>query len=176
MRAMHLRRTLALLSGALLLTAPLSACGFDKATDRVNNIAAGVTDRDASLDVLNAVIVSAEEGSGTFIATFVNNDTEEEATVEALEGSESARVADFSPITVDPGGLLNLAAEEEEGVAVEGEVAAGAVVPMRVQLSGGELIELDVPVVPACGEFEGLDGTATSADEELCEIEPVEAH
>jgi hypothetical protein len=167
---MHMRRSLALLSGAILLTAPLSSCGFDDATNRVNTITAGASDRDTTVDVLNAVVVSAQEGSGTFIATFVNNDTEEDATVEAIE-SEAAQV-DFTPIQIDPGGLYNLAREEDANVTVEGELGAGATVPLRIQLSGGQVVELDAPVVPSCDEWEGLDVTSSGASsEEQCEIE-----
>ncbi|QZY28735.1 hypothetical protein [Nocardioides coralli] len=170
---MHMRRSLALVSGALLLATPLTSCGFDLATDRVNTITAGTSDRDASVDVLNAVVVSDHEGSGTFIATFVNNDTESDATIEAVE-SGAAEVS-FTPIQIAAGGLLNLAqAEEEDAVTVEGDLAAGGVVPMQIQVSGGELVDLDVPVVPACDEWEGLDvsgdGGATSS-EDTCEIE-----
>lgn len=159
MRAMHLRRSLALLSGALLLAAPLSSCGFDPATNRINAITPGATDRDESVDVLNAVVVSAEEGSGTFIASFVNNDTAESATVAGLapQDPEAARVAEFSPIEIDANALVNLA-DDDQGVTVEGDFAAGDVVPMVVELSGGERVELDVPVVSNCDEFEGLDG------------------
>src|SRR5687768_16477454 len=98
---MQLRRSLALVSGALLLTAPLGACGFDPATDRINTITVGTSDRDTTVDILNAVIVSADEGSGTFIATLVNNDTEEEATLQSLEpveegvGNDPDRVESF---------------------------------------------------------------------------------
>jgi hypothetical protein len=173
MRPMHMRRSLALVSGALLLTAPLVACGSSDPTEQVNNIATGATDRDAAVDVLNAVVVSAEEGSGTFVATFVNNDTSEAATVETLESAspEAAQVSEFSPIEVGAGELVNLAAEDQEGVAVEGDVAAGRVLPMTLQLSGGEVVELDVPVVPGCGEFEGLDTTTSGGGStEQCEI------
>jgi hypothetical protein len=159
MPAMHLRRSVTLLTGALLLIAPLGACGFDNATDRVNTIAVGTNDRDASVDVLGAVIVSAEEGSGTFIASFVNNSLEEDATVEAItpQDAEAAQVVDFSPIDVAPNTLVNLALDDQ-GVAMEGDFAAGGVVPLVVELSGGELVELDVPVVHNCGPYEGLDG------------------
>jgi len=159
MPGMHLRPSLALRTGALLLAASLSSCGFDPATNRVNTITPGTTNRDTSLDVLNAVVVSAEEGSGTFIASFVNNDLEEPATLEGLSpgDQESAQVVDFSPIEVPPNSLVNLA-EDDQGVAVEGEFAAGDVVPMVVELAGGDVVELEVPVVSNCEEFEGLDG------------------
>jgi hypothetical protein len=54
------RRSWALAAGALLLAVPLSSCGFDKATEREYTPAAGANNRDASVDVLGAAIVSAE--------------------------------------------------------------------------------------------------------------------
>lgn len=159
MRRMHLRRTLALLSGAILLTGPLAACGFDAATNRVNTIAPGTSDRDASVDVLGAVIVSAEAGSGTFVASLVNNSLEEAATVEAItpQDPEAAEIVDFSPIEVDPNVLVNLA-EDDQGVQVEGDFEAGGHVPMVIEIAGGEMVELDVPVVSNCRSYEGVDG------------------
>ena len=167
------RRSWALAAGALLLAVPLSSCGFDNATEREYTQAAGANNRDASVDVLNAVIVSADEGSGTFVATFVNNDVSEDGTIEAITPTvDTAHVADFSPITVDPGGHVYLGAEGEEGVAVEGEFGAGATVPMTFELSGGQVVQMTVPVVPNCHEFEGLDGTGGE-----CEIaEPEGEH
>lgn len=159
MRCMHLRRSLALLSGALLLTAPLTACGFDSATNRVNTIAPGITDRDASVDVLGAVIVSAEEGSGTFVASFVNNSLEDAATIDALtsQDPEAAEVVDFSAIEVDPNALVNLS-EDDQGVQVEGDFGPGGHVAMVLEIAGGELVEINVPVVSNCGSYEGIDG------------------
>lgn len=174
MRAMQkTRRSWALAAGVLLLAAPLSSCGFDNATEREYTQAAGANNRDASVDVLNAVIVSAEEGSGTFVATFVNNDVSEDGTIEAMTpGVDTAQIADFSPITVDPGSHVYLGAEGEEGVAVEGEFGAGAMVPITFELSGGQVVQMTVPVVSNCHEFEGLDGTGGE-----CEIaEPEGGH
>ncbi len=163
------RRTLALATCVLALCAPaLTSCGFDYATDRIYTPATGVNNREASVDVLGAVIVSAEEGSGVFIASFANNDTEESATVEALEGVDQSQLTadDFSPVEVPPGGLVNLA--DDDGIEVSGEVAAGAFVPVALQLGDGERVQLDVPVVTNCGYYEGLDGPASA---EQCEAE-----
>lgn len=178
---MHLRRFLALGSGALLLTAPLTACGFDPATDRVNTIAHGATDRDASLDVLGAVIVSDEAGSGTMVTTLVNNDDEQPTTLEGLQpipngvGDDPDAVSafpEFAPVEVEPSGLVNLA-EDDQGIAVEGDFTAGDVVSIGVQISGGQVLELDVPVVANCGMYAGIDGPG----DEDCEIaEPVGEH
>jgi len=170
---MQLRRSLALVSGALLLTAPLSSCGFDPATNRVNTVSQGTTDRDGTVDVLNAVIVSGEKGSGVFITTLVNNDLENEATLDSLtaDDADAVQVGEFSPITVDPNGLVNLAADGQEGIPVEGELAAGDVVPMTLQLSGGQVVQLTVPVMANCGEFAGLDGEGGE-----CEVAEAEEH
>ena len=163
MPPMHMRRSLALVTGALLLTAPLASCGFDNATDRVNTIAAGTSDRDTSVDVLNAVIVSAKDGSGTLVATFVNNDLDAQAQVESIQpgssDSDSDRVSkvEFSPISIDPDGLVNLAGEGQ-GIPVKGDFVAGDVVPLTFELSGAQQVDLDVPVVPDCGDYEGIDG------------------
>ncbi len=166
------RRSWALAVGALLLAAPLSSCGFDNATERVYTPAVGANNRDASVDVLGAVIVSAEEGSGTFVATFVNNDQAEDGVVEAITPDDETVQFDFSPITVGPGGMVNLAADDEEGVPVEGEIAAGDMVPLDIQISGGDVLQMIVPVVSNCNEFEGIDGTGGE-----CEIaEPEGEH
>lgn len=164
---MHLRRTLAVAAAAVALTT-LSSCGRDFATNEVNTIAPGATARDASVDVLNAVIVSAEDGSGTFVASLANNDTEEPATFEALAGTDPEQLTadEFGPIEIAAGGLVNLATEG--GIGVEGDFTSGDFVPLTVQLGGGERVEMDVPVVPNCGDFAGLDG---AADEAACEPE-----
>ena len=69
------RRKLATAIGALVLAVPaLSACGFNYATDREYTPGNGPTTSDGVVDVLNAVIVADEDGSGTFIASLSNND------------------------------------------------------------------------------------------------------
>ena len=172
---MSMRRTLALATCALAVCAPvLTSCGFDYATDRIYTPATGVNNREASIDVLGAVIVSAEDGSGTFVASFANNSTEEPGTVEALEGVDDQSqltATDFAPIEVPPSGLVNLA--DEDGLEVNGEIAAGEFVPVALQFGSGERVELDVPVVTNCGYYEGLDGPP-SADQCEPESSPAE--
>jgi hypothetical protein len=170
---MSLRRTLALATCVLAVCAPvLTSCGFDYATDRIYTPATGVNNRDASVDVLGAVIVSAEDGSGTFIASFANNSIEEPATVETLEGVDQSQLtaSDFSPIEVPAGGLVNLA--DEGGLEVTGDIAAGEFVPVAIQFGSGDRVQLDVPVVTNCGYFEGLDGPPST---EQCEPETAPA-
>jgi hypothetical protein len=169
---MPLRRTLALATCVLAVCAPaLTSCGFDYATDRIYTPATGVNNRDASVDVLGAAIVSADDGSGTFIASFANNDSVKTVSVESLEGVDQAALTadDFPPIEVPPGGMVNLA--DDEGIGVEGDdVAAGEFVEVTLQFDTGERVEMDIPVVTNCGYYEGLDGPPS--DEQCDQPEP----
>lgn len=169
---MHLRRTIALTIGALLLLA-LTGCVKDFATDRPYTPAAGTNSQEASVDVLNAVIVATEDGAGTFIATFANNTTTESTTFETLEGIDQAQVTvgEFAPMDIPASGALNLATDG--GVEVTGDFELGDFVPVSVQFGTGEQVEMDVPVVPNCGDFAELDGPA---DESLCETHESEDH
>ena len=161
-------------AGAIALATVLSSCGFDYATDRVYTPAAGVNDRDAMVDVLGAVVISAQDGSGTFIASFANNDQEKSATVSSIAGTgddSDVKATDFSPIEVPAGGLVNLATDG--GVELTGDqITSGAFVELTIGFSGGESVEVDVPVLPPCHEYEGLDksGDGSSA-EENCAVE-----
>src|SRR4051794_24376605 len=104
------RRTLA--AGILLLALPLSACGFDYATDQIYNASAGTNHRSGQVDVLSAVIVSEAEGSGTFIASFANNNAKEADTVTAIASGPDGpalTVEGFKPIKIAAGQLVNLA-------------------------------------------------------------------
>lgn len=157
---MHLRRTLAL-TFAVVLPFALGGCVKDYATDRVNSINSGVNNREGSVAVLHAVIVSTEAGSGTFIASFANSDLEEPASFETLEGIDQAQLTaeEFEAVEIAPGALVNLATDG--GVPVTGDFEAGNFVPVSVQFSTGEQIQMEIPVVPNCDDFEGLDeGTA----------------
>ncbi len=153
------RTTLAL--GALALTSPaLASCGFDKATNRVNTISMGGADRSGQVDVLNAVIVSAQPGSGTLISTLVNNDPTEAAELDLIEAGDETplEVATTEPVAIDPRGRAVL--QGEDGVGVTGEFTPGDVMSLTYTFANGEQSVLEVPVVPACRQWEGLDGSA----------------
>jgi hypothetical protein len=164
---MQLRTSARLLAsaGALLLAATLSSCGFDYATDRVYTPAAGVNNRDADVDVLGAVVVAAQDDSGTFIASFANNLQDEAATVDSMtsfagtdaDAASSAplKVKAFDPIQIPPGGLVNLASVG--GIPVSGTFTVGQFVTVNITFGDGESVEVQVPTVTNCGEFAGLD-------------------
>jgi hypothetical protein len=169
---MRLRRSTAMLAGTLLLALPLSACsinGMNAATNRVYTPAAGSNVHDATVDVLGAVVVSAQKGSGTFIATFVNNHPNNDATVSGFASapdSPQLTVKDFSPITIPAQGIHNLAAEGNQGIVVTGDFEAGQFVGVQVTFGDGQSVDLDVPVLPDGAEYsngyEGLDISGSS--------------
>lgn len=158
----HLTRTLTLASAALVLSVPaLASCGFDYATDRYYTPGVGANERSGSVDVLAGVIVSSEPGSGTLIASFSNNSTEEATTLEGLGGEVSA--ASFRPVEIPAGGLVNLA-EPPADITVEGDFEAGDFVPVTLTFGTGEEVDLELPVVPNDGDYAGLDGPATPTE------------
>jgi hypothetical protein len=135
----------------------VTACGFNYATDRANTISNGAHNQDGTVDVLNALIVSSADGSGTFIATLSNNDHDNPASLESLSfGADSTiQVAAFSPIEVPKGGVVNLA--NGDGIKVAGSFKAGDFVRVSLGFDNGENADLNVPVVVDDGEYDGLD-------------------
>ncbi|KAA1427416.1 hypothetical protein [Nocardioides antri] len=165
------RRSTALVAVLLPLAAALTSCGFDYPTDRVNTIAAGVNNRDASVDVLGARVVAFAEGQGRLIGTLVYNENtaEEPAQLVKVEG-EGVEVV-VTNVEVAPNGRINLADDADaEPIQVTGDFTAGDVITLSYEFSTGEVVEADVPVVKHCGQYEhiadpGFDATDAAEDE-----------
>ena len=150
--AVTARRSLAA-AVLLLATSVLSACGgnLHQQTTQVYNQAEGVDDRSGSVDVLNGLVVSGESGSGTVIATLVNNDQETEDTLKSVAGAgkdASMKVTPGGDTTIPAGGLLNLA--DSGRIFVEGErIKAGYFVTVTFSFDRSEAITVEVPVANA---------------------------
>jgi hypothetical protein len=153
-------RLLVTAAAVAALAAPLSSCGFDYATDRDYTPGSGANNREGEVDVLSAVVVSAAEGSGTFVASLSNNAPDKEQTFTAVAGEDaSVTAAEFEPIAITPGGIVNLA-EPAAGIVLTGEFKAGDVVPLTVDFGNGERVSLNVPVVADdTGYWEGMDAS-----------------
>lgn len=157
-----LTRTVATTAATIALAVPtLSACGFEMATDRVYTPAAGTNDRAGQVDVLGAVVVSTNPGSGTFIASLSNNSTDEAATLEGLSGEGVE--AEVEPVEIPEGSLVNLAEPPAE-IEVTGDLEAGDFLTLTLDF-GGERTEMEVPVVPNADDYAGLDGPAPPPSE-----------
>lgn len=149
---MNVRRSIA--AAAVVLAAPvLSSCGvnFGAQTDQVYNPARGVDDRSGSVDVLNALVVSGSNGSGTVVATLVNNDEQHPDTLRGVSGSgpdANLTVTPGGPTAIPAGGLLNLA--KDGRIAVRGKrVVPGNFVEITFSFDRGEAITVGAPVLSA---------------------------
>ena len=149
---MNVRRSIA--AAAVALAVPvLSSCGvnFGAQTDQVYNPSVGVDDRSGTVDVLNVVIVSGSEGSGTVVATLVNNDQVEDDTISDVAGAGAdaeAEVTLAGETSVPADGLLNLA--EDGKIEITGDrVRPGNFVEITFSFDRGAAVSLDVPVVSA---------------------------
>jgi hypothetical protein len=144
-----LRRSIAV--AALALAPLLSSCGFDQPTDRVYNPGVGVNDRSGSVNVLNALVVSGADGSGTLVATFTNDKLTEADTLTDVSGA-GASVTLEAPVDIAPGGNVSLTNETE--VSVEGErVLPGSFITLRFTFENAETVELEMPVVARRGPY-----------------------
>jgi copper(I)-binding protein len=152
----NLRRTLALGTVGLVASGVLGACGFNYATDRINNITAAANYRDGTVDVLNAVIVSRRPNAGTFVAGFANNDQTSTISFTGVSGDGTAvGTVNAQPFPINPNGYVNLAAEG--GITLNGTFTAGQVVTLTFTFDDGESATFDVPVVTDSGQWAGLD-------------------
>ena len=179
---MHLRRTLAVAATALALATTLSSCGFSPATNRVYTPAAGPINREATVDVLSAMIVSKAPGAGTFIAGLSNNSGSETITFDAIRPVNNTTITfdDLEPREIPPLGFENLS-EPGNGIEVTGDFTAGDVVTLDLTFSTGETASLGVPVVKPCFQYTQVPtpdaGDAPGkAGEEAGEAADEEAH
>ena len=147
---MNVRRSIA--ATAVLLAIPaLSACGvsFGAQTDQVYNPTVGVDDQSGQVDVLNALIVSGTNGSGTVVATLVNNDQQTADTLKGVSGAGKD-----AGITVKPGGETSIPAGGLLNLATQGNITArgkrivpGNVVEITFSFDRAQAITVGVPVV-----------------------------
>ena len=158
-------RTRIALAALALATTALTSCGFDYATDRYYTPAAGANERSGSVDVLGAVIVSTDPGSGTFIATLSNNSTSESATLDQIApgGTDQVSAGDFEPVEIEPGGMVSLAEPPAE-IEVTGDFEAGNFVELALAFDNGERTSIEVPVVANSGIWSDLDGPAPAEE------------
>jgi copper(I)-binding protein len=119
-----------------------------------------VNNTDGVIDVLGAVVVSSTEGQGTFVASLVNQDTENDDELVSVTGDEQSQVV--VPVEIPAGSLVNLA--DMGAVSVTGErVAEGNFVRLTLEFKSGQETEVNVPVVPRDEEFSDVKTASTTA-------------
>lgn len=163
----RLRRSLTTAAALVLLAVPLSAC-TSAGTDFIYTPAQGVNARDGDVDVLNALLVSSEDGEGRFIAGLANNDQQQGDALTGVAGAgEDASVQVQlvgSGVELQPGGFVQIAdlGSRQEGtqILVSGEdVVAGDFIRLSLQFANADAVEVHVPVVEP-GEDFGAYSTA----------------
>ena len=131
----------------------MSSCGigFGAQTDQVYNPTAGTDDRSGAVDVLNALIVSAHKGSGTVIATLVNNNERRADRLTGITGTgpnSGVQVTPGGRTTIPPGGLLNLA--KQGSITITGkDVVPGRFIDLTFSFAHGASATLSTLVVSA---------------------------
>jgi len=135
---------------ALLLAPVLAACGFSEQTDQVYQAAVGVNDRSGEVDILNALIVSGVNGSGTFAGTLVNKNQTEDDTLDSVSGPDVT--APQVSVDVPAAGVAPLA--ETGDVTVKGSsIKPGNFVELTLAFANGQSTTIKVPVVAATGDY-----------------------
>jgi hypothetical protein len=154
-------RPIATAAAVLALAVPLSSCGFDYATERDYTPAGGTNNRSGDVDILSAVVVSAAQGSGTFIASLSNNEDSDEQTFTGVAGGVGATIeaSDFDAIAIAPGRLVNLA-DPAADIVLTGDFESGDFVPLSISFGSGESVTMNDPVVADdFGYWEGMDAS-----------------
>lgn len=153
------------LVGVLLAAPFLAACSvnFDAPTDKVYTPSRGVNDRSGAVDVLGVVVVSPSDGTGTVVATLVNNDKVNDDTL--VDVAVDGQTAQFSPAAqnadIPAGGRINLA--DGAGVTGSGDgIAAGKFVDVTFAFESAQQITVHAPVVPNTGDYADIKPAAAS--------------
>ena len=150
----------------MLLAVPaLSSCGvnFDAQTDQYYTPTDGENNREGTVDVLHALIISDSPGSGRLIAGLANGGDEDD-TLTGVRGLEVDQSVEFSLVdgetTIPAGGLLQLADEGSAVVSVSGDperVAAGGDVRQAFTFQNGEEAEINVPVLAPGEDYADIE-------------------
>jgi hypothetical protein len=146
---------------ALLLAPTLAACGFSAQTDQVYQPATGINDRSGDIDVLNALIVSGTDGSGTLSTTLVNESDTKADKLTDVTGDGLTVTTPPRGIAVPGAAAVNLGATGD--VTVTGDsVKAGDFVKVTLSFANGQTTSLKIPVVSNDGEYADVPMPTTS--------------
>jgi hypothetical protein len=143
------------LTGAMLpLLAACASVNFSAPTDQVYIPAVGANDRSGTVDVLNALVVSSEDGRGTLIATLVDNGAD--AGDALVEVSADDMIISPAAVGIPARGYVDLS-DLAPIVLIGDRVAAGNFITVTFTFEVGESITITVPVLEQTGPFEGID-------------------
>jgi hypothetical protein len=137
----------------------LAACGFSAQTDQVYQAPVGVNDRSGDVDILNALVVSGQDGSGTFAGTLVNT-VDKNDTLDSVSGS--GITAARRTVEVPADGAVPLA-DKGEITLTGSTIKAGSFVELTFGFGSGQTTTMKVPVVDATGDYTDVPLPSSSA-------------
>lgn len=150
------------MAATALLT--LGACtrGFDAQTNQHYQAAVGANVH-GDVDVLNALVVVNDDGSGTISAGFVNNTGDEDAlssvTVTTLDGKELQVRGLRSRFILPEGQLTSLGTSAENGnFRIADGVKAGYYVKVTFDFEGASPVTIEAPAVSRTAEYDNVPG------------------
>lgn len=171
------RRLAATIAASTLLA--LSACGFEAQTNQQYQAAVGANTH-GDVDVLNAVVVANDDGSGTISTGFVNNTDAEQslssvsATTMSGEELPVRGLRLLLPLPKDQLASLGLSSDSGGFRITEG-VEAGYYVKLTFSFTDSAPVTIEAPVVTRTAEYDKVPGgapaTADAAAEETAEEE-----
>lgn len=137
----------------------LTACGFSAQTDQVYQAPVGVNDRSGDVDILNALVVSGQEGSGTFAGTLVNT-VDRDDTLDSVSGSGITAARRTVDVPADD--VVPLA--DKGQITLSGStIKAGSFVELTFGFASGQTTTMKVPVVAASGDYADVPLPTSSA-------------
>ncbi len=159
MKVVNVSKRLRIVAAAVALAVPvLSSCSsnFNAPTDQVYTPGVGVNDRSGNIDVLHALIVSGEDGSGTLVAALVNNDQVNPDTLAGVSGAgddASIEISDSgAQVEIPADGLVQLADDGDISVTAT-QVQPGRFIELTFNFENSESVSVEVPVVANTEEF-----------------------
>lgn len=152
-------RHLVALSALLILVPALAACGLNAQTDKVYQPAIGTDVRGENVDVLGAVIVSSEDGTGQLVLSLNNNSLKDADKLVKISGDDLT-IAEAG-VDVPANTLINLA---DKPFTVTGDqIKAGDFVKLSFDFQSGESLVAEVPVVTNAAPYNKLPSASPSA-------------
>lgn len=154
MKAVNVTVRRRLAAAAVIAAAPaISACGvnFGAQTDQLYNPTVGTDSRTGSVDVINTLIVSGKNGSGTVVAGLVNGSaagTDRLVSVAGAGKTRDVQVSVQGPTKIPARGLLNLA-KDGKVTATGSSIVPGKFVTLTWSFQHGRSVTFDAPVVSA---------------------------
>jgi hypothetical protein len=151
----------------LVTSCSFGTSNFDAQTNQVYTPAEGVSDRSGAVDVLNALVVSDQDGRGRFIAGLVNNSKTTDDALTGVQGAGDSSAVHgtlTTPVDVAADAFVQLADQGVEPVVLEGDpIVAGHFIDLTVSFQKSQEVTIQVPVVTAEDDYKDVKIPTASA-------------